>query len=114
MNEEVTQYIEKQKPWQVKICTTLRKMAQETIEDVEERLQYGKPHYLKDGHYAAVIHVAKDKVSFMLFNASEIQEEPGFLRSMGNGDRKTIDFLEGQEPDISKISKLLEQASSSL
>ena len=50
MNEEVTQYIEKQKPWQVKTCAILRQMAQETIEDVEERLQYGKPHYLKDGH----------------------------------------------------------------
>jgi hypothetical protein len=114
MKEEVTQYIEKQKPWQVKTCTLLRKMAQEVVKDVEERLQYGKPHYLKNGHYVAVIHVGKDKVSFMVFNASEIQEEQGFLRSMGDGDRKTADFIEGQEPDITKLSEVLKQTSRSL
>lgn len=114
MNEEVTQYIAKQKPWQIEVCNTLRNIVKDTIKDVEERLQYGKPHYLKNGHYAAVIHVSKDKVSFMLFNAKDITEESGFLRSMGNGDRKTIDITEGQQLDVSKISHLLEQVSSSL
>lgn len=80
MNQEVTDYIKKNKPWQVEVCESLRKMIHKTIPDVEERLQYGKPHYLKDGHYAAVIHVAKDKISFMIFNASKIEEIKGKCR----------------------------------
>ena len=47
MNEEVTQYIQKLPAWQVEVCEALRNLIQETIPTVEERLQYGKPHYLK-------------------------------------------------------------------
>ena len=55
MNEEVTQYINKQPSWQIEVCEKLRKIAFTTIPDVQERLQYGKPHYLKNGSYACVI-----------------------------------------------------------
>ena len=113
MNEEVTAYIAKIHPWQVPVCEALRAMIRKTIPAVEERLQYGKPHYLKNGHYAAVMHVGKDKVSFMLFNASAVQEIPG-IRSMGNGDRKVFDITENQEVDYEVLAKLLEQASAAL
>ncbi|MEK8108925.1 DUF1801 domain-containing protein [Micromonospora sp. M12] len=59
VNDEVTQYINKTQPWQVEVCEKLRAMIDQTVPGVEERLQYGKPHYLKNGHYAAVIAVAK-------------------------------------------------------
>ena len=99
MNQEVTQYIQKLQNWQVEVCESLRKMVYETIPDIEERLQYGKPHYLKDGHYACVIHAAKDKVSFMIFNAGELKEIKGFFKSMSSPDRKAVTLKEGQEVD---------------
>lgn len=114
MNEEVTQYINKTQPWQVEVCNTLRNIIIETIPSVEERLQYGKPHYLKNGSYAAVIHASKDKVSFMLFNAADIPEEKGFLRSMGNGDRKVVDITEGQQVDYQRIAEITRQTSSKI
>lgn len=45
MNEEVTEYIQKRPEWQQTTCTALRQMIFATLPDVEERLQYGKPHY---------------------------------------------------------------------
>lgn len=116
-NKEVAEYIQKveQKSgqWAAEVCESLRKMVHETIPDVEERLQYGKPHYLKNGHYAAVIHAGKDKVSFMIFSAAEI-EAKGVLRAMGNGERKVADIREGQPVDYGQLTGLLKEASGSL
>jgi hypothetical protein len=114
MNEEVTQYIQKSQPWQQEVCRSLRKMIMQVISDAEERLQYGKPHYLKNGHYAAVIHVGKDKVAFMVFNAADVAEVKGTLRSMGNGERKTVDITESQTVDYAALADILRQASSTL
>ena len=114
MNTEVTQYIQKLPNWQVEVAEKLRKVVYEAIPDVEERLQYGKPHYLKNGHYAAVIHAAKDKISFMLFNAGKLEEIKGFFKSMSSPDRKTATIKEGEKVDYEKLSALLKEASASL
>ncbi len=114
MNKEVTGYIQKLPKWQVDVCESLRKMIHKTIPAVEERLQYGKPHYLKNGHYAAVVHAAKDKVSFMIFNAGELEEIKSFFKSMSDANRKTATITEGQEVDYTLLSGLLKKASASL
>jgi hypothetical protein len=109
LNEDVTNYIQQAKPWQSVVCNSLRKAVHETVPNVEEQLQYGKPHFLKDDAHVAVIHVGKDKVSFMIFNAEKIQA-PGLLRSMGKGERKTADITEGQVVDYSQLAALLSQS----
>lgn len=114
MNTEVTQYIQKLPNWQVDVAEKLRKLVYEAIPDMEERLQYGKPHYLKNGHYAAVIHAAKDKVSFMLFNAEKLEEIKGLFKSMSSPDRKTATIKEGDKVDYEQLSALLKEASASL
>ncbi|MGI8329627.1 DUF1801 domain-containing protein [Actinomadura scrupuli] len=114
MNDEVTQYINKAQPWQIEVCEKLRAMVGQTIPDVEERLQYGKPHYLKNGHYAAVIAVGKDKISFMVFNAADIPPVKGFLRALGNGDRKAVDIREGQAVDYSALAGILKETATAL
>ncbi len=114
MNKEVTQYIQKQQKWQVAVCESLRKMIHKDIPDVEERLQYGKPHYLKNGHYACVIHTAKDKVSFMIFNAGGLKEIKGYFTSLSSPDRKAATIKEGQKIDYKLLSGLLKQATESL
>jgi hypothetical protein len=114
VNDEVTQYINKTQPWQIEVCEKLRAMIDQTVPGVEERLQYGKPHYLKNGHYAAVIAVAKAKVSFMVFNAADVPEVKGFLRAMGNGERKTVDIIEGQELDYGALAGILGKTSAAL
>lgn len=114
VNDDVTQYINKTQPWQIDVCEKLRAMIDETVPGVEERLLYGKPHYLKNGHYAAVIAVAKSKVSFMVFNATDIPEVKGFLRSMGNGERKTVDITEGQDVDYGTLAGFLGKTTAAL
>jgi hypothetical protein len=50
MNQEVTSFIQAlNQSWQVEVCNQLRKMVHESITDVEERIQYKKPHFLKAG-----------------------------------------------------------------
>jgi hypothetical protein len=114
MSEDVTQYIQKQQTWQIDVCEKLRNMILEAIPGVEERLQYGKPHYLKNGHYAAVIYSSKDKVTFMIFNALELEEIKGFFKSTTSPERKSAGILEGQNVDYAQLSALLKQASASL
>ncbi|MET8307835.1 DUF1801 domain-containing protein [Micromonospora sp. NPDC005173] len=114
MNDDVTQYINKTQPWQIDVCEKLRAMIGQTIPGAEERLQYGKPHYIKNGHHAAVIAVAKAKVSFMVFNATDIPEVKGFLRAMGNGERKTVDIKEGQDVDYGALASILEKTTAAL
>ena len=114
MNQDVTTYIQKLPQWQIDVCEQLRKMIYETIPDVQERIQYGKPHYLKNGHYACVVMAAKDKVSFMLFNALEIVEIKGLLKSATSPERKTATLTEGMDVDYALLSGLLAQTSATL
>jgi hypothetical protein len=100
MNPEVNKYIEKLPKWQADVFESLRKVITETIPGV--------------GHYAAVIHAAKDKISFMIFNATDLQEIKGFFKSTSSPERKSATIMEGQEIDYKLLSDLLKQASSSL
>ncbi|UUZ78699.1 DUF1801 domain-containing protein [Paenibacillus sp. P26] len=52
MNQEVTEFIAGLKePWQVQLCTELREVVHNAIADATERMQYKKPHFLKNGKY---------------------------------------------------------------
>ncbi len=113
-NDDVTRYIDKGLPWQIEVCERLRKVVRQTIPDVEEKLQYGKPHFLKNDQHAAVLHVAKDKVSFMVFNAARVDPVKGVLRSLGNGDRKAVDIRENQDVDYDLLADILTRTSSTL
>lgn len=114
MNPTVSNYFEKLQPWQINVCNELRKVAFSVIPDVEERLQYGKPHYLKNGHYAAVIHAAKDKISFMLFNAGSLPEIKGYFQSTTSPDRKIASIKENTQVDYQQLKKWLQDASHTL
>ncbi|MEV5710503.1 DUF1801 domain-containing protein [Actinoallomurus sp. NPDC052274] len=111
MNDDVTAYIEKTKPWQAQVCTRLREMMHRTIPGVEEAFQYGKPHFVRDGRHSAVIHVARDKVSFMVFDAVGVEAVPGLLRPLGNGERKAVDIREADEVDYDLLADILRRTS---
>lgn len=114
MNEEVTNFIVQIKvPWQAEICSRLREVIHESIPEVTERIQYGKPHFLKNGKYAAVISTAKGWVSFSIFNAAALEVPEGQFET-GSGDRLTTKLLEGKTVDYELLSSLLKQASASL
>lgn len=112
MNDDITNYIEKTKPWQGQVCTRLREMVHSTIPGVQEALQYGKPHFLRDDRHAAVIHVAKDKVTFMVFDAAGIEAVPGLLRPLGKGERKAVDIREGDAVDYDFVADVLRRTTS--
>lgn len=111
MSQEVIAYIENLPKWQADIGSTLRNMVHETIPEAEERIQYKKPHFLKNGHYAAVISPSKDAIAFMIMNANGVDFPKGFE---GPPERKWIKLREGDTPDLATLSGLLKQASSTL
>ncbi|GIO28316.1 DUF1801 domain-containing protein [Ornithinibacillus bavariensis] len=112
MNQEVTSFIESlNQPWQVEVSNRLRELVHQTIPEVEERIQYKKPHFLKNGHYAAVISPSKDAVAFMIMNATGLEVPKGFE---GPPERKWLKIREGDSPDYGLLNQLLEKASSSL
>lgn len=111
MNQEVTAFIENLNPWQVEVCGKLRRMVHETIPEVEEKIQYKKPHFLKNGQFAAVISPSKDALAFMIMNAKELDVPKGFE---GPAERKWLKIREGDSPDYDLLSQLLTQASGTL
>ncbi len=114
MNQQVTDYIQNIKQeWQAEVSTQLRQIVQQSVPEVEERIQYGKPHFLKNGKYAAVLGTAKEWVSFTIFNARAL-EAPEGLFEPGDPDRKTIKIRKGQTVDYALLGQLLQQAASSL
>ncbi|NJJ40247.1 DUF1801 domain-containing protein [Paenibacillus apii] len=113
MNQQVTDFISNvNQSWQANVCNQLRQIVHESIPGVEERIQYRKPHFLKNGKYAAVIMIAKETVSFTIFNAAGLILPDGLFE--GPSERKTIKIRDGQTIDYELLTKLLEQASSSL
>lgn len=118
MNQDVTDYISKlnDKPnqtWQIEVCNQLRQLTHTAIPTVEERIQYGKPHFMKNGKYAAVLGTAKGWVTFTIFNAESLQAPEGFFEE-GDPNRKTIKILSGQVVDYALLETLLKQASDSI
>src|SRR3954469_2512250 len=100
MNQQVTEYIEKIKvEWQAEICAHIRQLIFQAIPDVEERIQYGKPHYLKNGKYAFVLGTAKEWVSLTIFNAQNLATPEGLFESSDDGSRKTIKIRKEQAVD---------------
>lgn len=111
MNTEVTVFIENLQPWQIEVSNQLRQLVHKTIPEVEERIQYKKPHFLKNGHYAAVISPSKDAIAFMIMNATGLDVPKSFE---GPAERKWLKIREGDSPDYTLLANLLAQASSSL
>ncbi len=114
MNQEVTDHIaavQAKQPWQGPLCTSLREAVHAAIPDVQERIQYNKPHFLKNGKYAAVISTSKDAVSFTIFNATALTLPTGFS---GPPERQTIKLKQGESYDIQLLTTLVNQAAASL
>lgn len=107
MNTEVSDYIAHiSQPWQVEICTKIRNMIQEQVPDIEERIQYGKPHFLLNGSYAFVLSTAKDWVTLLIFNAKNLEAPSGFFE-YGKTDRKLLRIPETRKLDYDLLKNLI-------
>ena len=112
MNQEVTSFIDSlNTQWKIDVCNQLRELVHKSIPEVEEKIQYKKPHFLKDGKFAAVISPSKDAIAFMIMNTTELEVPKDFE---GPAERKWLKIREGASPDYDLLSQLLIQASSTL
>lgn len=114
MSQEVTGYIGNlAQPWQAEVCQSLHRIVHQAIPEVVDRLQYGKPHYLKNGKYACAIGTAKGWVNLTIFNAAGL-DAPDGLFEPGPPERKTVKIRQGQAVDHALLAKLLRQAASTI
>lgn len=110
----ITAYFDKIGPaWQAEICRTLDERMRQTLPELTARIQYGKPHYLKNSQYAAVLGTAKGWVSFTIFNAAAL-DAPDGLFEPGPPERKTVKITEGQPVDYDQLTTLLSQAANTI
>ncbi|QJD83020.1 DUF1801 domain-containing protein [Cohnella herbarum] len=113
MNQEVTDFIDAlNEPWQKEMSAKLRDVVFQAIPDVNERIQYKKPHFLKNGKYAAVISTSKDAVSFTIFNAAALSVPDSLFE--GPPERKTMKLRKGDTFESGQLVSWLSQSSSSL
>lgn len=114
-NEAINTFIENVKlDWQVEICRQLDQTVREAIPDAEGRIQYGKPHYLKQGKYAAVFGTAKGWVSFTIFNATALKPPADLFESSDNADRITIKIQKDQTVDYALLGDLVKHAADTI
>ncbi|MDQ0232074.1 DUF1801 domain-containing protein [Metabacillus malikii] len=113
MNPTVTEYLDAlDTPWKRDLCNHLREAVHKAIPNVEERIQYKKPHFLKNGKYDAVISVLKINVSFTIYNTQDLQlPEDSFS---GPQERKTLKLKKGEATDFEQLSKWVKLATRSL
>ncbi|MFZ4813735.1 MAG: DUF1801 domain-containing protein [Phototrophicaceae bacterium] len=115
MSDVINTYIESISiGWQAEVCRQLDDMILAAIPSVEPRIQYRKPHYLKNGKYAAVFGTAKGWVSFTIFNATTLQPPAGMFEASDNQDRLTIKILAGQTVDYDQLGGFLKQAAETI
>ena len=113
MNQEVLDYIEAiNEPWKTEQAVQLRELVHRAIPEVQERLQYKKPHFLKNGKYAAVISTSKDTVSFTIFNTAGL-ELPEDLFT-GPPERKTMKLKKRSSFDANALESWIKEASGNL
>jgi hypothetical protein len=118
MNPVIADYINalKAKPdqaWQADVCTRLDELVRQAIPDVQERIQYSKPHYLKNGQYACVISAAKAAVSFTIFNAQALEAPDGFFEP-GDPNRRTIKISKNDSPDYELLARFVREAAATI
>jgi hypothetical protein len=99
--------------WQADICRTLHARIHDAIPGVTARLQYGKPHYLKNGKYACVIGTAKGWVALTIFNATNL-DAPENLFEPGLPERKTVKIKPNQPVDYDLLTNLIRQAAATI
>lgn len=110
MSDAVMEYINNRaEAWQTELCQSLHQMVHGAIPDVTERLQYGKPHYLKHGKYICVLSAAKGAVTFTIFNAAAL-DAPDGLFAPGPPERRTLKVTQGQAVDYPLLAQLLQEA----
>lgn len=115
MSEAIKDFIESiNQDWQATVCRQLDQTIREAIPDVEARIQYKKPHYLKNGKYAAVYGTAKGWVSFTIFNATSLQPPLDRFEASENGDRITLKILENQDVDYAQLGQMLKEAAATI
>ncbi|MBD2862448.1 DUF1801 domain-containing protein [Paenibacillus oceani] len=113
MNPEVTDFIEALKePWHRELSVSLREVVHQAIPDALERIQYKKPHFLKNGKYAAVISTSKDAVSFTIFNAAALELPEGMFE--GPEERKTLKLRKGDTVPSEQLAAWVGQAAGTL
>lgn len=97
--------------WQVEVCETLRQLVKDAVPDAVERIQYGKPHYLKDGQYIAIISANKNDITFLIFNAP-VRE--GTTDPVDSGKKIIrIRASEAKTLDCDRLTRLLQEAAGS-
>lgn len=115
MTQPIIDYLQSREPtWQSARCQQVHDLVYQAIPDVEARLQYGKPHYLKNGKYVCVLGTAKGWVSFTIFNATALNAPDGLFEASDTAERRTIKFREGQPVDERLLISLIRQAASTL
>lgn len=115
MNQVIVDYIENiGLEWQANVCHKLDEIIHAAIPDVEERIQYRKPHYLKNGKYACVVGTAKAWVSFTIFNAQNLDAPEGLFEPTDAPERQTIKIKDGQDIDYDLLESLVRQAASTI
>ncbi len=115
MSDPVLGYIQNLKQeWQLPICERIHAVVHASIPDVQERIQYGKPHYLKAGKYVAVLSAAKGWVSFTIFNAAALEAPEGFFEADGPPERKTLKILKDRAVDYDLLGRLIQEAARTL
>jgi hypothetical protein len=108
--DKITQQIQKYEDWRGELLAELRKLINETAPELTEEFKWGVPVWTHNGLVCA-ISAFKDHVKMNFFKGAFLND-PNHLFNSGTDSKehRSINFAEGDKPDIRGIKELLHSA----
>ena len=108
MNAKFDQYMRAASPkWRQELFNEVLDLVHAAIPGVEERMMYGRPHFLKAGKPVCAVIIAKDWVNVTILNLPDASAtRHGFVPSSAKGVY-TLKLAEGQTVNGPALKSLL-------
>jgi len=106
----VDEYIANQEPQFRSLLTKLRTVVTTAVPDLEEKIMWGQPVFVRGKEKVAFVHCIGDHVNFGLFRATEVDDPKGRLEGTGKGMRH-VKVLTAKDIDSPYFSTLVKRAS---
>ena len=106
----IDEYIANQEPQFRPLLTKLRTVITKAVPDLEEKIMWGQPVFVKGKEKVAFVYCISDHVNFGLFRAAEVKDSKGRLEGTGKGMRH-VKVLTAKDIDVPYFSTLIKAAS---
>lgn len=108
---QIDTYISSQPSWQKDNLELFRKLIHDVDSNIEEGWKWDVPVFLKNGKLICAMSTFKEHTKFNFFNGASLTDNHKLFNSgLDSKKHRSINLLEGESINESKLKNLIEQA----